>query len=192
MDSINGADRDDQAERIEKIKIDTFYLECLSLNGDRERDRPFCCHDYQHMLKVSQISYKIINQNSQLDEFVKREGLSGPRSAREVIYAAGILHDIGRWRQYDTGEDHALAGAGMARAVLERAGFSIIETAIVIRAISEHRCIVPGQSYLGRVMCLADDLSRPCGDCDARLDCYKYEQVESIKEKNMAYMPDVG
>lgn len=170
-------------DRIERIKTDPLYLECLSLNGLREKERVFCRHDYQHMLLVSQISYKIITDTGGMDNFVKTEGLPGPAQALEVICAAGLLHDMGRWRQYDTGEDHALAGARMARAVLERAGFTPNEIKTVTRAIGEHRRAGPGTSYLGRVICLADDLSRPCGTCGARMDCYKYDYMENIKEK---------
>ncbi len=176
--------RGEGLDRIERIKADPLYLECVSLNGLRERERVFCRHDFQHMLLVSQISYKIITGTGGLDGFIRREGLSGPVQAAEVICAAGLLHDIGRWRQYDYGEDHALAGARMARAVLERAGFSAEEIRTVTRAIGEHRRAGPGASYLGRVICLADDLSRPCGTCGARTDCYKYEHLENLKDKN--------
>ncbi|MFZ5642708.1 MAG: HD domain-containing protein [Bacillota bacterium] len=172
-------------DRLEIIKEDPFYLECLLLNGERERDRLFCRHDYRHMLIVSQISFKIINDTGQKVEFIRFEGLAGPREAMEVIYAAGLLHDIGRWRQYDSGEDHAIAGSKMARAVLERARFSEKEIELITRAIREHRRAAPGQSLLGRVICLADDLSRPCTTCKARLDCYKYKYMENIREKNM-------
>lgn len=179
--------------RVPIIRRDPFYLECLSLNADRERDRLFCRHDRRHMELVAQISWKIIKNTDGLDVFAKTEGLSGIKAALEVIYAAGLLHDIGRWRQYDTGENHALAGSVMAVEVLKRAGFSAMETGVVTRSIREHRKVFPGQSYLGRVLCLADDLSRPCVSCEARLDCYKYDHMENIKKKNLAgYVLDTG
>ncbi|MFZ5633960.1 MAG: HD domain-containing protein [Bacillota bacterium] len=171
-------------DRIERIKTDPLYVECLALNGDRERDRRFCRHDFQHMLSVSQISYKIISDTGNLDYFARTERLPGSARAVEVIRAAGLLHDMGRWRQYDTGEDHALAGSRMARSVLERAGFIKREIETATRAIREHRRGGPGTSYLGRVICLADDLSRPCETCGARFECYKYEYMENIKERN--------
>lgn len=180
-------------DRIQKIKDDPFYKECLSLNGDRERDRLFCRHDFQHMLDVSQISYNMITGAVSLDEFAAKEGLPGVTGASEVIFAAGLLHDIGRWRQYDNGEDHAQAGAVMARPVLERAGFLKEEIKAITSAIGDHRRAGPGSSFLGRVICLADDLSRPCGTCNARLDCYKYEYMETIRERSRhGSLPDVG
>ncbi|HBV99304.1 MAG TPA: phosphohydrolase [Desulfotomaculum sp.] len=179
--------------RIGAVRKDPFYLDCLLLNGERERDRLFCRHDYRHMVLVSQISWRIIKQTDGLESLIKTEGLSGKMSALEVVYAAGLLHDMGRWRQYDTGEDHALAGSAMAGSVLKRAGFSEREAMVVIRAIREHRKALPGQSYLGRVLCLADDLSRPCRSCNVRLDCYKYEHMENIKKRNKTgYKLDAG
>lgn len=179
--------------RIEVVRKDPFYLDCLSLNGERERDRLFCRHDYRHVVLVSQISCKIIKQTCGLNTFIKTEGLNGIKSALEVVYAAGLLHDMGRWLQYDTGEDHALAGSVIAAGVLKRAGFSEREALVITRAIREHRKALPGQSYLGRVLCLADDLSRPCGSCSARLDCYKYEYMENIKKRNRTgYELDAG
>ncbi|MCL6479633.1 MAG: HD domain-containing protein [Peptococcaceae bacterium] len=171
-------------DRIERIKRDPLYTECLALNGERERDRLFCRHDFRHMLSVSRISYKIISETGNLDCFARMEKLSGTAQAVEVIRAAGLLHDMARWRQYDTGEDHALEGSRMARPVLERAGFINREIETVTRAIREHRRGGPGASYLGRVICLADDLSRPCAACRARFDCYKYEYMETIKKRN--------
>ncbi|MFZ5650565.1 MAG: HD domain-containing protein [Bacillota bacterium] len=172
-------------KRIELIKEDPFYRECLSLNGDCERDRLFCRHDFDHMLLVSQISYKIINGTNTLGGFARAENIGEAAAALEVVYAAGLLHDIGRWRQYHTGDDHALAGSGMALPVLERAGFLKKEIEVVARAIREHRKAGPGSSYLGRVLCLADDLSRPCRTCAARFECYKYDYMETIREKNI-------
>lgn len=172
-------------KRIELIKEDPYYRECLSLNGDREMDRPFCRHDFKHMLLVSQISYKIITQINTLGGFARAENIGEAAAALEVIYAAGLLHDMGRWRQYDTGDDHALAGSGMALPVLERAGFVLKEIEVITRAIREHRKAGYGSSYLGRVLCLADDLSRPCGSCGARLECYKYDYMETIRERNL-------
>jgi len=180
-------------ERIERIKADPLYQEYLLLNGLREKERAFCRHDFQHALAVSQISCKIIDDTGGMDGFARKEGLPGPGQALEVVYAAGLLHDIGRWRQYDTGEDHALAGARLSRTVLERAGFTQNEIKTVTRAIGEHRRAGAGASYLGRVVCLADDLSRPCGTCKARSDCYKFSYMENLREKNSAgYCLDVG
>jgi hypothetical protein len=183
--------RGEKLNRTERLKDDPCYKKCLILNGEREKDRPFCRHDFRHMLDVSLISQKIIAENGNLALFAGEKGLP-VASAEEVIYAAGLLHDIGRWRQYDTGEDHALAGALMARAILERCGFLKNEIEIITRAIKEHRRSGPGTSYLGRVICLADDLSRPCGTCKARSGCYKSGYMENLKKAGIGLMRELG
>ncbi len=172
--------------RIERIKRDPYYVNCLGLNGRCEKYRVFCRHDYQHMLFVSRISVEIVANTVGLDGFADLSGLPGTPEAVEVIGAAGLLHDMGRWLEYDAGEDHALAGAGMAVKVMERAGFNKREIDVAVRAIGEHRRAGPGTSLLGRVLCLADDLSRPCGGCGAVGDCYKREYMENIKKRNRA------
>lgn len=174
-------------DRVRAILKDPFYVECLEKNTRREKDRRFCKHDLQHMTDVAQISCKILQEGDHLDNLVASRLLPGPDAAREVVYAAGLLHDLARWVQYDTGEDHALAGARLARPVLERAGFNREEIKTVLRGIREHRQSGPGKSLLGRILCLADDLSRPCSACEARFDCYKYEYMESLKERGSTF-----
>ncbi|MFZ5595702.1 MAG: HD domain-containing protein [Bacillota bacterium] len=173
-------------DRIEKIINDPFYCKCLSLNDERERDRLFCRHDFSHMFRVSLISYKILIDTGRQGDIAGWAVELPPARLKEIVYAAGLLHDIGRWRQYDTGEDHAGAGAVMAGEILARSGFSGKEARLIARAISEHRRPGPRSGMLGRVLCLADDLSRPCLSCGARFECYKYDHMENIKEKNLA------
>jgi len=180
-------------DRIDMIKKDPLYLECLSLNSLREQERVFCRHDQEHLEAVARISLKIITEAVGLDRFARDQGLEGTTQAAGVIYAAGLLHDLGRWRQYDAGEDHAGAGARLARPVLERAGFAKQEIGLVTRAITEHRRAGPGASLLGRVICLADDLSRPCATCQARSECYKFDDLENLREQNKSgYRLDAG
>ncbi len=168
-------------DRLKAIINDHFYIECLAKNADREKERRFCRHDYRHMDEVARVSYNILLDSGGLAEIAVSGELSGSDVTREVVYAAGLLHDIARWVQYDTGEDHALAGARLARGTLARAGFDAREKAVVLRAIREHRRGGLGASLLGKILCLADDLARPCATCEARMDCYKIEQMEKIK-----------
>lgn len=167
-------------DRLKAIINHPLYREYLEKNAQREKERRFCRHDYQHMYDVARVSYNMLMDSGRTGEILSR-GVHGQESVREVIYAAGLLHDIARWLQYDTGEDHALAGARLARPIMENAGFNARETTLALRAIREHRRGGPGASLLGRTLCLADDLTRPCTKCDARLDCYKFEQMENIR-----------
>jgi hypothetical protein len=101
------------------------------------------------------------------------------RQVKEIIYAAGLVHDMARWVEYETGENHAAAGARMAGEVLGRAGFNSAEQRIITDAIREHRTGGTEASLLGQYICRADDLARPCSRCAARDDCYKISRMET-------------
>lgn len=169
-------------DRLKKIINDSFYQDCLSKNAHRETRRRYCRHDLKHMMDVSDISCKIMEESGRLNIMAAEAGLKDRNRAREVVCAAALLHDIARWIQYDTGEDHAQAGARLAVGVLVRAGFDDAEIKTVVRAITEHRREMPDSSLLGFVLFLADDLSRDCLGCRARKDCHKYLQVEILKK----------
>jgi len=96
-----------------------------------------------------------------------------------VIYGAGLLHDIGKWKEYESGIDHAAYGARLARELLTRAGFDENEISIIARAIYEHRNISREMSFLGERMHRADNLSRACSQCPEKDNCYKYQNKET-------------
>lgn len=58
---------------------------------------------------------------------------------KELIYAAALLHDCGRFRQYEDGTPHELAGAQLAEEILFDCGFEEPEREEILRAISGHR-----------------------------------------------------
>lgn len=166
--------------RVDKILNDPRYRECLERNAACETTRRFCRHDLQHMLDVSRITYMLVLEDGTPgDEAVQGIVGESPAVVKEIIYAAGLLHDMGRWRQYETGEDHAAAGARLAAPVLERAGFTAVEREIITTAIREHRTGGGEASKLGQYLRRADDLSRPCAFCQARAECYKLDRMET-------------
>ncbi|MDH7576682.1 MAG: HD domain-containing protein [Bacillota bacterium] len=166
-------------ERIDAIVRDPLFQECLEKNQKAERDREFCKHDLQHFVDVARISYILMLESGDLSHFIRENQLSGPRAAKEVIYAAGILHDIGRWREYETGEDHAPLGAELAEQILPRAGFTPPESRVITRAIYEHREQRTQMTRLGEILHRADNLSRACHECSAQDKCYKFPTMET-------------
>ena len=82
--------------RVNKIIENKMYWEHLDKIEVYEKDREFCRHNIGHFLDVCRIAW-ILNLEGNL------------ALSKEVIYATGLLHDIGRWLQYENGEDHALA-----------------------------------------------------------------------------------
>jgi len=161
-------------KRVEYILNDRFYRECLEKNALHEVERRFCRHDFQHMLEVARITYILLLEEGLTDRLAELPDLSDQAVVKEVIYAAGLVHDIARWRQYETGEDHAQAGAELAAPLLDRAGFDREETLVIAAAVREHRTGGRKSTLLGKRLSRADDLSRPCFRCAAREDCYKF------------------
>lgn len=164
--------------RVDRILKDSWYQQCLANNAALEKERRFCRHDLQHMLDVARIAYMLVLEDSSGGEAAAtREGMLKTGTVKEVVYAAGLLHDMARWKEYETGEDHALTGSFMAGPVLDRAGYDAAEKEIIVTAIREHRSGGREASLLGQYLCTADDLSRPCSRCGARTECHKIHRM---------------
>lgn len=151
-------------KRINCLIKDRDFIEYVEKNKELEKTRIFCHHDINHLLDVSRIGW-ILNLE---------EGLS---IAKEVIYAAGLLHDIGRWIEYETGQDHAIVSGQLARDILNRCGFSGEEKSYIIEAIKNHRQ-KDHPTDLSRILYQADKLSRPCFSCGAVEQCKRFKQGE--------------
>ncbi|MDP4125448.1 MAG: HD domain-containing protein [Bacillota bacterium] len=131
-----------------------------------EKERRFCKHGFEHGLNVARIAYSFILEKGEVI------------LPKEVVYAAAFLHDIGRWVEYETGEDHAEVSARLAVPLLETCGFSSAEIQVILQGIREHRRHQEdGLTLLGEALSRADDWSRDCRHCTAQLHCYKFNQT---------------
>ena len=90
----------------------------------------------------------------------------------ELIYAAALLHDIGRAVSYQTSEEHHLASVRNSRSILLATGFSGKETELILEAISKHNTTGKEAEGLSYVIYRADKLSRRCFDCEVYDECY--------------------
>ncbi len=164
-------------QRIKRILQHQFFQVCLSFNQEREQNRYFCRHDLQHLLDVARICYILVLEEGALESIIT--GNTARQKIKEVVYAAALTHDMGRWVQYDTGEDHALVGAGFAEEVLKETGFCRTEIEVITGAVSSHRSGATSGGVLGQYLRRADDLSRPCWQCEARDACKKLHRMEA-------------
>ena len=83
---------------IEEIRNHPLYVESYKKLEHAEQERIFCCHQMEHLLDVARIAYiKSLEQKLEI--------------RKEVIYAAALLHDIGKYRQYTEGIPHEKACA---------------------------------------------------------------------------------
>ncbi len=129
----------------------------------QEADRRFCRHGMEHLLSTARIMY-ILSLEEQIP------------CPKEWIYAAALLHDIGRPSREEP--DHSITGAKEASVILPDCGFSPEETALICQAISEHRRANTA-SLLSMLLYRADKLSRTCMLCPASPDCYWPEEKKN-------------
>jgi len=151
-------------KRITKIISDPQYKHFLVQNEQSELNRSFCRHDFNHLLHVARLTYLLVLENN-LEHLIRKD----------VAYAAGLLHDIGRWHQYENGSDHAQQSAILAKPLLLKAGFEQKEIEMIIEAIMKHRnkkeCGNKENPGLPEVLKRADNLSRPCLLCPVKNSC---------------------
>lgn len=147
-------------ERIKKIQMHTRYRELYDQLYEVEKERAFCRHTMEHFLDVARLMY-IYNLEEQA-------GL-----AKELIYAAALLHDIGRLEQLTAGTPHDEASARLAAEIMGDCGFAAAEVAAVQRAVLGHRRkdSLASTDALTRYLYRADKKSRNCFCCPAEADC---------------------
>ena len=138
------------------------------MTDEAEKNREFCRHSLTHSLDAARIAYILSLE----------EGLGLPK---ELIYAAALLHDLGRAEWYVDGTPHQEAGVRAAESILPGAGFDEEETAMVAEAVRHHRGrdrnmrLPEGGDTCEKLVYVlrkADHLARLCFDCPARKDCY--------------------
>lgn len=152
-------------ERINRILQNKYFQEYLQNIYKWEINRKFCRHDFEHSLAVARIAYLISLER-------------GNNFPRDILYGAALLHDIGRWQEYEGGIDHAQASAELAEGILEEAGYGEKEKIVITRAIREHRGKgINNMSLLGEFIFEADKFSRLCWQCQVRDECYKYKEM---------------
>lgn len=146
-------------ERVNKILEHKLFHKYLQKNRMAEENRRFCHHDMGHFLDVARLAMI----------FNLQQELSIPE---EMIYAAALLHDIGRWKQYEDGTPHDRASALFAPEILSDCGFTAQETAQIVTAISDHRNeAIKGEQSLSGILYCADKMSRSCFCCEMEREC---------------------
>lgn len=152
--------------RVNQLIEHEDYLHYMEKIDELEKERSFCKHGFEHGLDVARIAYAYLLEKG--DAIL----------SKEEIYAAAFLHDIGRWVEYETGEDHAEASARLALPLLEACSFSPENIRVILQGIREHRLHPEDDlTLLGEALALADDWARDCRHCSAQTLCYKFNQA---------------
>lgn len=175
--------------RVEAIRTAPLFCACVERIEAAEADREFCRHGMPHLLDVARISW--------IGSLERGLGFD-----REVVYAAALLHDIGRAEQYATGEDHDVAGVRIAEEILdalpEELRFDACERAMIVDAVAGHRgasgsadqiagasagggaCDGEIDGSLSTLIKDADGRSRACYACSARGACYWADERKNL------------
>lgn len=159
--------------RVDAIWRHPVYQEQLKRIDELELDRAFCRHGLPHLLDVARIMWIDALEEGLADELT-----------RDVVYAAALLHDIGRATQYEMEEPHDIAGVRIARSIMgtveDGCAFSPAEQDLIAGAIGAHRDGADAASPLARLLYRADKLSRPCFACTARPECNWPEEQQNL------------
>jgi len=156
-----------QMERVEHILQDARFQYAMQRVEALEQTRFFCCHGLPHLLDVARIAWILTLE-------------AGLPLQKDVVYGAALLHDLGRYRQYEAQIPHHVASAELAEALLPDAGYSAAETARIAAAIQQHGAEGQAQDALAQVLYQADKLSRNCFQCAAQASC-KWDEKKRNK-----------
>ncbi len=148
-------------KRIAKILQHAQFIKYMNNNKEAEQERIFCCHDLRHAVDVARVAYILVLEDQK----------NIPRS---IVYGAALLHDIGRWREYAEGVNHAIESANLAEEILKDTGFNYCERETIIKAISEHRKEGEQSTYLSAILYKSDKISRPCVECSVIDQCKRF------------------
>jgi putative nucleotidyltransferase with HDIG domain len=135
------------------------YMECLNKIAELEADRKFCRHDLAHFLDVARLAYIMSLED-------------GGNVSKDMIYATGLLHDIGRHNEYMNDVRHEITSAEIAEKILMDTGFKENEIIEIKRAILDHRNKdISRETSLSGYIYRADKSSRQCFACGVRDEC---------------------
>ncbi len=144
-------------DKIQGIINHPIFIESVNKIAEMEANRLYCKHDRKHFTTVIEIMIKI-NMEQDL------------AYTNEQIYAAGLLHDIGKCVQYETGEPHQYAGKKIAENIMIDVGYDRTDISLVLKAIEEHSGWIKREGF-SELLRSADKLSRQCFECNVSEQC---------------------
>ena len=105
------------------------------------------------------------------DTFLNTDNM---QEKKDQFYVTGLLHDIGRVTQYETGEHHSVAGVRIAEKILTEIGYPSAWMRETLQIVGVHhgRKEAEGEPYtMEYYIRRADHLSRNCFCCEASDSC---------------------
>lgn len=155
-------------ERVNKICSHPLWRESADKIEELEQDRIFCRHSIAHFQDVARIAY--------IENLEKNLGFS-----KELIYAAAMLHDIGRHLQYLEGIPHDKGSAMLAEKILSDCAFEKAEQEEILSAILQHRTSeTKEKDDFAGLLYRADKKSRSCLFCPVCGECNWSEEKKNL------------
>lgn len=145
-------------DRFNKILSHQEFKKRINCIEHFELDRVFCRHGLQHLIDTARIGYILALENN----------LKIPK---DLIYATALLHDIGRYDEYNFGKSHTEVSESTTK-ILKDCDYSIEEINQIVEAIENHQKQPKEIKTLSDILYKADKLSRLCFDCKAENQCY--------------------
>jgi hypothetical protein len=156
----------DQLKNTNQLLHNDQYLTCLEKIRQCEEQRIFCRHDLAHFLAVARIAMiKVLEADL---------GLS-----RDLVYTTALLHDIGRFVQYQNKTPHEIASHDLALPLLDTLDYSEDEKKLILEAILNHRN--PKTQGFNRIFYESDKISRECFCCPAQTACDWPKQKKNLE-----------
>lgn len=156
--------------RFNEILHNDIFIKTLDEITQLERERKFCRHGIEHLLDVARCAC-IISLENKLD------------IDRDIIYAAALLHDIGRGEEYKNGTPHHIAGGAVAEKILDNTSYNYEEKEEILKAVTAHRTKSDVYDLAG-IIYMADKLTRTCFCCAAQDECNWSDEKKNF---NMRY-----
>lgn len=141
----------------QEILINEEFLSNMRQLKMLEKDRIYCRHGLEHLLDVCRIAYI-------------RALEDGISISKNLIYGAGLLHDIGRVLEYQSQIPHHTASVRLAGEILCQCGYEEADIKRICDAIGKHR-EGGSEDILTKLIYEADKLSRCCFACEAYAGC---------------------
>ena len=155
--------------RINRILQHEAYCQALLDIASLEEGLIFCKHNIEHFLDVARLGYL----------FNLLDGLTIPK---EEIYAAALLHDIGRHVQYLKKIPHQESSAQIAEGILQDCSFSKCERMRILEAIRAHcDANTVSRKDLAGILYQADKKSRACFACETSDRCNWSEETKNMR-----------
>lgn len=144
-------------DRINLILHNNKFNEYLDKNNNLEKNREFCNHDINHLIDVARIAYITVLEGN-------------INYSKDIVYAAAMLHDIGRWQQYEQNIAHEVASANLSKDILQQSNYNCSEIDVIYKAIINHRK-ASDKNTLDYIIYKSDKISRKCFNCGSINKC---------------------